>query len=194
MFKLVIILIFFFIVVAFFTTLSKAKRSTGTKSEPSIWPYFAKSLLTEREQAMFHRLREAFPNHIILSQVALSQVIAVKPRTANAKSWFYKISQKSLDFVICRLDTCVLAAIELDDSSHDNAKQKARDADKDKALQDAGVKLLRFRKMPSKEVLTMAINRLESPSTLPITASKEPAENPSIKKPAIVKSTNESTK
>jgi hypothetical protein len=123
------------------------------------WPYQAKSILTEREQVLFHRLREAVPHFIVLAQVPLSQVIVVRPGTANRQAWLNKIIQKSVDFVVCRPDLSVVAVIELDDRSHLNAKQAARDADKTRALKDADVWLLRLPDIPSIEDLSKLLGQ-----------------------------------
>jgi len=115
--------------------------------------------MTDREQVLYHRLREALPDCLIFAQAQLSQVISVKYRTKNPQAWLNKISQKSVDFVVCQQDSSVLAVIELDDKSHNNAKQARRDADKSKALKDAGVKLIRVREVPSVSSICKAFGR-----------------------------------
>lgn len=123
------------------------------------WPYRARVLMTEREQVMFHRLREACPELLVFSQVQLSRAIEVKPRVDDHTSWRNKIDRKSLDFVICLPDSSILAVIELDDKSHDRQKQKTRDADKTRALADAGVRLIRVNEIPSVSALCGLLGR-----------------------------------
>ena len=62
--------------------------------------------------------------------------------TQQNMRWFGKIAQKSVDYVICKKDMTVTLAIELDDGSHKGREQA--DADKSKALEDAGVTLIRW--------------------------------------------------
>lgn len=137
--------------------LKQDKAKAGSDDQP--WPYQARRIMTDREQVLYHRLREALPDCLIFTQVQLSQVISVKYRTKNPQAWLNKVSQKSLDFVVCQPDSSVLAVIELDDKSHNNAKQASRDADKSKALKDAGVRLIRVREVPSVGTLLKAFGR-----------------------------------
>lgn len=50
----------------------------------------------------------------------------------------------SLDFVVCRKDATIVAAVELDDSTHRKPERIAADAKKEKALSAAGVNLIRW--------------------------------------------------
>lgn len=105
------------------------------------------ALLTEPEQVLLHRLREAFPEHLVFSQVAMNQIVSVHPRIANKserKSLWNRINGLSLDFVVCSLDCAPVAAIELDDRTHERADRRKSDANKDAALESAGVRLLRI--------------------------------------------------
>lgn len=56
-----------------------------------------------------------------------------------------KANQKHVDFVLCKADTlAVIAAIELDDSSHGTEKTKKRDNELESFLSSAGLTLIRF--------------------------------------------------
>lgn len=135
-----------------------ASKSRGGDSKAP-WPYVAKPILTEREQVLYHRLTEAFPDLLIFSQVQISQIVKIKPRTQNRRLWLNKVIQKSADFVVCRRDTSVICVIELDDGSHDNATQARRDAVKTRALRDAGIPLYRYRQVPGITALCEALGR-----------------------------------
>lgn len=39
------------------------------------WPYYAKTVLSQPEQALHHRLVAALPEHIVLAHVQLSRVL-----------------------------------------------------------------------------------------------------------------------
>lgn len=56
-----------------------------------------------------------------------------------------RIDRKIVDYVVCEAGTLrPVFAVELDGSSHDGAKRKERDGFVEKALEGAGVKLVRF--------------------------------------------------
>ncbi|MEQ1933768.1 MAG: DUF2726 domain-containing protein [Fimbriimonadaceae bacterium] len=109
---------------------------------------FRTPLLTAPEQNMYRRLVEALPEHVVLAQVAFSQMITVEggSREENFRK-FGTARQKVADFVICDSSFKVIAVIELDDSSHSAAK----DAMRDEIINEAGSKTIRWRatKQPS---------------------------------------------
>jgi Protein of unknown function (DUF2726) len=123
------------------------KRPQSSTAEPA-WPYRACSPLSDRELLMHRRLVQALPDHVELAQVALSRVIEVIGPDA-AKAWWNRISQKSLDFVICDGAGRVLVIVELDDTTHQRAARQRADAVKDAALAAAGVRLVRVRDVPA---------------------------------------------
>jgi very-short-patch-repair endonuclease len=59
------------------------------------------------------------------------------------------------DFVICKKDGSVVAAIELDDKTHESAQRAETDAKKQRATEAAGVLLVRWNvaKMPDEAVI-----------------------------------------
>jgi very-short-patch-repair endonuclease len=50
----------------------------------------------------------------------------------------------SVDFVVCLKDSTIVAAVELDDKTHEKASRVEADAKKGKALTAAGVALVRW--------------------------------------------------
>ncbi len=111
------------------------------ESEYGETPIIAKRLLTEQEKVLFSRLIQ-LPNCHIFVQVSLAAFLHTHGiKTRN------KFIRKIADFVITDPNLNILAVIELDDKSHDNKI----DADKarDKMIQTAGYKTLRYRKMPT---------------------------------------------
>lgn len=92
------------------------KRWGTAKKSLVSYEYAPKLLLTKPEQVLFHRLREALPTYIVLAQVSMHRVI--KPKRGG-KGALNAISQKAIDFVICKPDFSVVCVVELDDSSHD---------------------------------------------------------------------------
>lgn len=111
--------------------------------EDGAWPFYPKKPLSNPEQVLYFRLREALPDHIVLAQVQLSRFLGVK-KGHNFQSWLNRINRMSADFVICAKDASIVAVIELDDSSHDRSDRVATDGKKDKVLESAGLRLLRW--------------------------------------------------
>ncbi|MGH8444157.1 MAG: DUF2726 domain-containing protein [Solimonas sp.] len=108
------------------------------------WPLLRKPLLERSEMVLFHRLAEALPEHVVLSQVALQSFIKVRPGERHERPWRWKYDKKTVDFLVCDQNFEILAAIELDGGSHRSEEQAERDRDKAKALATAGVRLIRL--------------------------------------------------
>lgn len=119
------------------------KRGSLTAADAGPWPFFLKKPLSAPEQVLYHRLVAALPEHIVLAQVQVSRVLGVK-KGVNYREWTNRIDRLSYDFVICGKDATVIAAIELDDKSHDAEHRVGTDRKKDKATADAGLRLVRW--------------------------------------------------
>jgi hypothetical protein len=118
------------------------------------WPFYVRKPLSQPEQVFFHRLIRALPEHIVLAQVQVSRVLGVK-RGFNFHEWNNRINRLSYDFVVCGKDSTVVAAIELDDKTHESASRARTDDKKNKASADAGLRLFRWnvRALPSEEAI-----------------------------------------
>lgn len=110
------------------------------------YPYYSKdTLMSATELAFFHALSKAITaQQLIAPKVRLGDVIG-----CSEKDWARRhgprISAKHLDFVLIdRQSSRILLAIELDDKSHERADRKARDIFLNRALDAAGVPLLRI--------------------------------------------------
>jgi hypothetical protein len=119
----------------------KRRASSGSGDTP--WPFYAKKPLTQPEQVLYHRLVAAMPECIVLAQVQLSRVLGIK-KGFNFNEWNNRINRMSLDFVVCLKDSTIVAAVELDDKTHEKASRVETDAKKEKALSAAGVALVRW--------------------------------------------------
>jgi hypothetical protein len=135
-------LLLFFAVLAFVAIFAFRQRATHPLPVAD-WPFQAKSPLTQAEQVLYHRLVAALPEHIILAQVQLSRVLGVKPGF-NFNEWNNRINRLSYDFVVCRKDSSVVAAIELDDKTHERPARVAADRRKEQATASARIKLIRW--------------------------------------------------
>ncbi|MCE2722025.1 MAG: DUF2726 domain-containing protein [Betaproteobacteria bacterium] len=122
------------------------------------WPFYVKRPLTQPEQILYHRLINALPAHIVLAQVQVSRVLGVK-KGFSANEWNNRINRMSYDFVVCAADATVLAAIELDDSSHEAASRAKADEKKNKASADAGLHLIRWhvKQLPDEAAIQLAL-------------------------------------
>lgn len=125
------------IVVAVIAMKGKGKPK-NEKRERDLRP---KRPLTEYEEKMFFRLRETFPQHIVLAQVAFSALLNTPQRSTRAT-----FSQKVTDFVLCDRGLNVVAVIELDDSSHRNREEQ--DAKREELLTAAGYRVIRYGRIP----------------------------------------------
>ncbi len=136
------VVIFVLILWSLFNTDSKPKKESV--DDMKVWPYVVRELMTAPERELYRRLQQALPDYLIFSQVQLSRIIDVAPE-AQKQAWLNRINRMSVDFVICATDgSKILAAIELDDSSHDQAERIKADSKKDKALRSAGVPIIRW--------------------------------------------------
>jgi very-short-patch-repair endonuclease len=157
---LLIALVFILAVLA--AVAARLKPRDGLFSKP--WPLEAKrQLLTERERALYQRLVQTLPNHIVLAQVQLLQVLNFQ-RGRRTQAILNRISQLSIDFLIINPDTSIVAAVELDDSTHAPEKRRQADARKDQALKSAGVPLIRWnaKNLPDRVAILAAIPTVAS--------------------------------
>lgn len=137
--------------------LKPRRRNVGALDTP--WPLERKpTLLSAPEQALYRRLLEALPNHRVLAQVQLLQTVRFKRGSRDA-SILNRISQLSIDFLVVGPETAIVAAIELNDATHDDAQRRAADARKAHALKSAGIPLLIWsvREMPDVPTIRAAI-------------------------------------
>lgn len=130
-------------------------RSAAKPLPDEPWPVSARDLLSRREKKFYQSLVALYPDHRLLVQVALSQLINIDRNHPQSESIRARYKQLVADFVLCRSDLSVVAVIELDDRTHAWPKRKAADARKNKALADARIRLVRI-----------PAGRLPSPDTL----------------------------
>jgi len=122
-------------------------------------------LLSDPELRFYRRLQQAFPEYLICPQVQLQQAVRFKKGRWNA-SIANSFNQLSIDFLVVKSDTTIVAAVELDDASHDRAPRRSADARKTHALSCAGIPLLRWnvRQIPEPAAIVTALGELTSPT------------------------------
>ncbi len=109
-------------------------------------PYFSReTLLSDGELAFYEVLRWSIPEGVAISmKVRLADVLDCSS-AARQQGYFAKVSQKHLDFVLYDVVTTrILAAVELDDRSHQRRDRQRRDQFLEEAMSTAGVSLLRI--------------------------------------------------
>ena len=129
-------------------------RALKQQRSDESWPFIAKKPLTRVEQALYFRLIDALPQQIVLAQVPMTSFLRVR-RGQTWSEWHSRISQKSVDYLICERDFSIVAAIELDDASHDSPARVHADATKSRALTSAGVTLVRWRTTAMPDIATI---------------------------------------
>jgi very-short-patch-repair endonuclease len=126
------------LVITGITALRRKNQEVGAP-----WPVYAKRLLGEREQVLYWRLVGAFPEHVVLAQVSLSQLIGVQKGTTNRQAVLNRFRQLCADFVICERNFVAVGVVELDGLSHDHPRKADADLRKTQALQAAGLTIVR---------------------------------------------------
>lgn len=141
----------------------------GRDDESQPWPFFPKRPLTEEEQALYHSLVKALPEHVILAQVQLSQLLGVR-KGHNIHEWYNRINRLSADFVVCGKDATVIAVIDLDNDTRDRGDRQADDARKHKALSAASIRVLHWQAWNLPDAAEIR-RQLLSPHTAPARSS-----------------------
>ena len=121
----------------------QAARRQARAPDDRDWPFTMQRPLSRVEQALFHRLVRTLPEQIVLAQVSLSRFLRVR-KGHPWREWQNRISQKSIDYLICERDFSIVAAIELDDASHRDPERARSDMTKTRALAAARIPLLRW--------------------------------------------------
>jgi len=126
----------------------KTKRSGSYIQADGLFTPAEREFLTVLDAAVGVRYR-------VFGKVRVADVLQVA-RIPDRSEWqraFNKISAKHFDFVICRADDfSVVAAVELNDSSHRQEKRRARDEFLVQACKGAELPLLQVRARRAYEV------------------------------------------
>lgn len=150
-----------FLVAVLGGALARPKRR-GAPGLDQPWPLQpAPTLLSPAEQTLYRRLVEALPQYDVLCQVHLLQALRFE-RGGWSRSLANRINQLSIDFLVLKTDTSIVAAVELDDASHQREDRREADARKSHALKSAGIPLLRWqaRQLPDGAAIADAFANL----------------------------------
>ena len=109
-------------------------------------PYRKKHILTKTEYQFYNILKPKcdLKNIIICPKVRLEDIAEVTVQKNFMKYRGY-IKSRHVDFIICDNRLNIIGAIELDDSSHNQAKAQAVDNFKDNFFKTIGIPLFRIK-------------------------------------------------
>jgi len=132
------------VVMLFFST-----KNDKASSQPDKLPYVAKNrLMSNAELSFYHVLASNLvENTSLCPKVRISDIVAIEKSIEKGArmSFLGRISQKHVDFVVIDNNTSkIIAAIELDDSSHGSERVKKRDNFVNEVFKVANIPLLRF--------------------------------------------------
>lgn len=131
-----------FVVLLLFVIVLPA-RHTSAKSYERL-----PSILTPSEQHFYKVLSSVIKEQaIIMAKVRVADLLKVRRSISKKHFWSYfsKISQKHIDFVLIDPQTfTTLCAIELDDKSHLNLDRMKRDRFINQVMAQTGIPLYRF--------------------------------------------------
>lgn len=101
-----------------------------------------KTILTKNELNFYNQLKLVTDkyNLIIFCKMRVADLIST-----NNISEFNKIKSKHIDFTICNKETNPLLFIELDDSTHNNYRNKQNDIKKDNIFYSIGYTIIRLK-------------------------------------------------
>jgi outer membrane biosynthesis protein TonB len=123
--------------------------------------YAPKNPMTKTEMILYFRLIEAIGNQcLILAQIQMASFLKIRSRN---QSEYYKrlnpILMKSVDFLIIEKSGKTIAAIELQDWTHNREDRKISDKFKRETLKNAGIPLIEFHAeyLPSVEKIKQSI-------------------------------------
>lgn len=125
-------------------------RKIGTQVQSPRYFYSRKNnIMTAAEWRFFEKLnRVVAGRYYVFPQIHLSSLLKNNTRGRYYKLAFQRINRRSVDFVLCDMQSArPVYAVELDDWSHDSAKRQARDSAVEDMLNQAGLPLVRFRKV-----------------------------------------------
>ena len=154
-----ILLLVLFAVAAFIALARKGLFTKGRAVGAHHWPVFPKTVLSPIEQKLYQRLVRAFPEHVVLAQVAFSQLVGVK-KGENFTAIWNRYNRLTADFVLCTKDFRTVAVLELDDRSHDSPARQDADRRKAAICEAAGLALhrLNVNPLPNESELRALLN------------------------------------
>lgn len=164
-------------------------------------PYIQKERLLSNAELSFYQVLKSIlrDNVTLFAKVRIADVVGLKNGldTKSKMSHLGRIAQKHVDFVITDAKTSkIIAAIELDDSSHKSERGQKRDVFVNKVFCSAGIPLIRF---PAKsgyklQDLMSHLEHLDVTKLQPNDIEKEKTQDTTITTGFEIPNTKESSK
>lgn len=125
---------------AFYFIVMKNRVADAVSDDAGDGKYAPRDLLTVNELEFFGRLRHALPELQVFPQVALSAIIRPQGNGKATTAARNRIDRKVVDFAIYTTEFKLVCIVELDDKTHDGAK----DVNRDKLVKSANITTLRW--------------------------------------------------
>lgn len=131
---MILLAVILFILLVYALTGGGLANLFSVKNKASKLTLFVKNpgLFSPAERSLLGVLYQAFgSDYQIFAKVRVADVVSVKKLSnrSEGQKAFNKINAKHFDFVLCsKTDLSITAVLELNDSSHENAKRKERDS------------------------------------------------------------------
>ncbi len=159
--QLIILTIFFIVIIVILIFFRKrAKKPSPPSPSPPSTKYKVgykriENIFTASERKFFAHLKKAVGKEFyIFAKVRVADVML--PQDTEKKGhWrgaFNRVACKHFDYVLCDMALNIVAAIELDDPSHERADRVERDRFIEWACKSAGVPLVRIKTAQSYDV------------------------------------------
>ncbi|MDQ5982305.1 MAG: hypothetical protein QG549_302 [Patescibacteria group bacterium] len=135
---------------------SKAMNGQSRITNRKRYKYWLKTdIMTPTERTFYKTLIQLLGSeYFVFPQIRLSSLLNEKVKGQSWKAALWRINQKSVDYVVCHVETLKpVFAIELDDYTHDSHERMQRDADVEQIFASVDFPLLRIKVgTPSEEV------------------------------------------
>lgn len=127
----------------------RKKEIAEISKVPVDFPYKRVNVLTDAELQLFNFMKNNLcqvDRIEILPKVRLADVATLDTRITTDKSYLWKVTNKHIDFLICKADTLdIICAVELDDYTHETPEAKEKDMFIMQVLDTVGIKTVRIR-------------------------------------------------
>lgn len=154
-----------FLVAVILAIYVKIKSQFKRKYRYDLKRYYLKdSLTTTVEKWMYNIIKDTLPKeYIIAPKVGIKDFVGIKSGK-DYLSYFRHISQKHIDFLICREDNLIpVMGIEIDDKSHKQKDRIKRDKEVDQIYNAIGLKVIHIPTRISEEALRNGMNEIFYP-------------------------------
>lgn len=163
--KLILVLVIVGVIALVVAQLVPRKKQDQKGEKYDLSRYYLKnSIVTSVEKWMYNIIKdELTEEYIVAPKVGIKDFVGVK-KGNNYFKYFGHISQRHIDFLICKKDILSPAlGIEIDDTSHEQQNRKNRDQENDQIYNAIGIKVLHIPTRIKEEELRDRIKKAITP-------------------------------